>query len=100
MTNSLKPEFSKSILVDLVLMCGRVEDKTLRHEIQSISKQIRFSEPAVYPGHEVLDQQIRMAHMKLINLIDFDETEQAIQQVILLKSLFTQRDELVAQVQK
>lgn len=100
MTNKPKPEFAKSIQVDLVLMCGRVEDKTLRHEIQSISKQIRFSEPAVYPGHEILDQQIRIAHQKLINMIDFDETELAIKQAALLKSLFTQRDELVAQTQQ
>jgi hypothetical protein len=100
MTNTEKPRFAKSILVDLVLMCSRVEDKTLRHEIQSISKQIRFSEPVIYPGHEDLDQKIRMAHEKLINLIDFDETDQAVQQAKTLKDLFTQRDELVAQTQK
>lgn len=86
-------EFSKSILVDLVLMCGRVDDKELRHEIQSISKQIRFSEPVAYPGYEELDLQIKNAHQALINYVDCDEIEKAKQQCVVLKALFTKRDE-------
>jgi replicative DNA helicase len=95
-TSSPSPEFSKSILVDLVLMCGKVDDKALRHDIQSISKQIRFSEPVAYPGHEALDRQIKEAHQKLISLVDSDDVEDARKQCEVLKALFTQRDDLVS----
>lgn len=94
-TSSPTPEFSKSILVDLVLMCGKVDDKELRHDIQSISKQIRFNEPVAYPGHEALDHQIKEAHQKLISLVDSDDVEEAKKQCEVLKALFTQRDALV-----